>query len=88
MAQLKHAKNVRERGIEFERFAEMDVDAAISSEDTRRNYGEQRLRVLGYIDGRLHAAVITPRSDAIRVMSLRRANKREVRAYAKERQSS
>jgi uncharacterized DUF497 family protein len=44
--------------------------------------------VLGYIDGLLHAAVITPRGDRIRVISLRRANKREERAYAKERQSS
>ena len=45
-------------------------------------------RVLGTIDRLLHAAVITPRGDKIRVISLRRANRREGRAYAKERQSS
>jgi uncharacterized protein len=66
----------------------MDLERAISVEDTRRDYGEQRLRVLGYINGVLHAAVITPRGDKIRVISLRRANRREERAYAKERQSS
>ena len=60
----------------------------MSVENTRRTYGEQRLRVLGYIDGLLHGRVITPRGDRIRVISLRRANKREERAYAKERQSS
>ena len=86
--EAKSARNVRERGIGFERFGDIDVDAAVSVEDTRRTYGEQRLRVLGYIDGLLHAAVITPRGDRIRVISLRRANKREERAYAKERQSS
>lgn len=84
----KNAQNIRRRGIGFERFAEMDLETAISVEDTRKDYGERRLRVLGYIDHLLHAAVITPRGDRIRVISLRRANRREERAYAKERQSS
>ena len=66
----------------------MEFETAISLEDTRKDYGERRLRVLGTIDGELHAAVITPRGETLRVISLRRANKREERAYAKERQSS
>ena len=84
----KSAKNVRERGVGFERFADMEFETAISVEDTRKDYGERRMRVLGGIDGELHAAVITPRGEKIRVISLRRANKREEHAYAKERQSS
>ena len=84
----KSADNRRKRAIGFERFADMELDRAISIEDTRREYGERRLRVLGFIDGRLHAAVITPRGEKIRVISLRRANRREVRNYAKARQSS
>ncbi len=83
----KSAKNRRERGIGFERFADMDLETAISVEDARKDYGERRLRVLGHIEGQLHAAVITARGDAVRVISLRRANTREERAYAKERQS-
>jgi uncharacterized DUF497 family protein len=66
----------------------MDFDTAISVEDTRKGYGEPRLRVLGPIDGKLHAAVITPRGETIRVIISRRANTREERAYAKGRQSS
>ncbi len=66
----------------------MDLETAISLEDTRKDYGERRLRVLGTIDGKLHTAVVTPRGETIRVISLRRANRREERAYAKERQSS
>ena len=85
---VKSAENIRKRGIGFERFADMDLDRAISVEDTRKAYGERRLRVLGFIDGRLHAAVITPRGEKIRVISLRRANRRELQAYEKERQSS
>ena len=66
----------------------MDLDTAVSVEDTRKDYGERRLRVLGRIESQLHAAVITARGDTVRVISLRRANRREERAYAKERQSS
>ncbi len=84
----KNARNIRERGISFERFADIDAETALSGEDVRKDYGERRLRVLGFIDGLLYAAVVTPRGEKIRVISLRRANRREERAYAKERQSS
>ena len=84
----KSAKNLRERGIGFERFADLDVDTAIGIEDTRQNYGERRVCVLGHTAGQLHVAVITPRGDTIRVISLRRANEREERVYAKERRQS
>jgi len=79
---------VRQRGIGFERFADIDLETAISVDDTRKEYGERRMRVLGRIDGQLHAAVITPRGEKIRVISLRRANAREERAYEKECQSA
>ena len=83
--EVKSARNVRVRGIGFERFADIHFDAAVTQEDGRRSYGEQRLRVLAPIDGRLYAAVITPRGERIRVISLRRANRREELTYAKER---
>jgi uncharacterized DUF497 family protein len=86
--EAKSAQNIRTRGIGYERFGDIDFDTAVTMEDSRRSYGEQRLRVLAYIDGRLHAAVITPRGERIRVISLRRANKRERQTYAKERQST
>jgi uncharacterized DUF497 family protein len=82
----KSLRNVRERSIGFERFADMEPETAVTTPDTRRDYGEVRLRVLGQIDGRLHAAVITLREDRIRVISLRRANEREERWYEKVRQ--
>ncbi len=86
--QAKSARNIKERGIGFERFADMDLEHAISSEDTRTEYGERRIRMFGPIDDRLHVAVITFRGDRIRVISLRRANRREERRYAKESEST
>lgn len=83
--EAKNARNIRVRGIAFERFADLDFDTAITIDDTRLDYGERRMRVLGFIGGRLHVAVVTPRGERIRVISLRRANKREEKAYAQER---
>lgn len=50
-------------------------------EDTRRDYGEPRYRVFGYIGDWLYAAVFTPRSDALHVISLRKTNSREVKPH-------
>ena len=52
------------------------------TEDERRDYGEPRIRVFALLDGRLHIAVVTPREDALRVISFRRANRKEARIYA------
>ncbi|MHC1729094.1 MAG: BrnT family toxin [Syntrophobacteraceae bacterium] len=40
-----------------------------------------RYRAFALIDSRLHALVFTPREGAIRVISLRKANRREVLRY-------
>ena len=84
----KDARNLREREISLARFADMEPDSMLTVPDVRRDYGEPRLRVFGRIHGRLHLAVITRRADVTRVISLRRANEREQRTYAKETQSA
>jgi hypothetical protein len=60
----------------------LDWETALSIEDTRKDYGERRFRVLGMIGGLLYAVVITPRSGGMRVISLRRANLKERSSYA------
>ena len=50
---------------------------ALIDRDTRHNYGEDRFQALGMIDGRLHFLVFTMRGDALRAISLRKANSRE-----------
>ena len=80
----KNARNIAERGLSFERVAELDWDTAMVAEDTRRGYGETRLLVMARPDGRLHAVVVTPRGDDLHVISFRKASKREVERYAKK----
>ena len=80
----KNDRNVAERGLSFERVAELDWLAAVALEDTRRDYGERRVRVLAPLSGRLHVAVITYRDNAVHVISFRKANRKEARWYEQE----
>ena len=84
---FKNETNIRDRGLSFERAANFDFETAAFKQDTRREYGEIRLRALGYLDGRMHALVFTETAKGIRVISFRKANKREVLTYEQETQS-
>ena len=77
----KNQRNIVARGISFERAAAFEWDTALIAEDTRRDYGERRFQALGVIEGRLHVLVFTPRAGKTHVISLRKANQREVKRY-------
>ena len=62
---------------------QLDWATALIEEDTRKAYGERRYFVLGFIGERLHAAVFTPRAGKVHVISLRKANTREVKRHEK-----
>lgn len=78
----KNQRNIENRDLPFDHAAELDWDTALTWIDDRRDYGETRYCALGYIDHRLHHIAFTVREDTIRVISLRKANKREVKKYA------
>lgn len=77
----KNDRNLAERGLAFERVGDLDWSSAFAIKDTRRDYGERRLRVAAPLDGRLYIAVVTVRGDTLHVISFRKANRREVDAY-------
>jgi uncharacterized DUF497 family protein len=79
----KNASNIASRGLSFELVEQMEWATALIQEDTRKAYGERRFQVLGFIGERLHAVVFTPREGKVHVISLRKANSREVKRYAK-----
>lgn len=78
---VKNSKNIKERGLSFDMVADIDWCSAVIIEDIRKDYGERRFRFFGYIGDRLYIAVITPRNGAIHVISLRKANNREVKEH-------
>ena len=66
----------------------MSVGTAVYRIDDRKDYGEIRVRSLGILDGRVHALVFKRiDADCIRVISFRKANKREIKDYECEIQS-
>ena len=77
----KCERNTAERGLSFELVRAFDWSAALVLEDQRNDYGERRFQALGFIGDRLYMLVSTPRPGAVHVISLRKANKREVTGY-------
>ena len=72
----------RERGFDFAYAARVFFDPHRRIEaDTRHSYGEDRYQVKDKVDGRLFVVVYTPRAKAIRIISARKANQRELQRY-------
>ena len=80
--ETKRIKNLAKHGIEFEAILRFDWSMSVSGPDRRVTYGEERIVAFAPIDGRLHATVYTTRGDIRRIISLRKANRREQASYA------
>ena len=72
----KNSRNIRERGLSFDRASDFEFPTAIRSIDTRRDYGQTRHVALGYLVMRLHVLCFVETATGIRVISFRRANAR------------
>lgn len=79
----KESRNISERNLSLDLAEQLDWAIALIWEDKRKDYGEQRYCALGFIADRLHSVVFTPRDGKPRIISLRKANKREVKRYEK-----
>ncbi len=80
----KDEANLRKHSISLTAAEDMDLDTASVKLDTRKHYGEKRFNAIGYIGARLYVLTFTPRGKNMRVISLRRANKKERKNYEKE----
>jgi len=80
----KRAANLAKHGVDFEEAERFDWSLAIEAIDDRADYGEERWVALGSIDERLHVLTYTVRGENIRLISLRKANRRESEHYEEE----
>lgn len=82
----KDAANLAKHGVSLLDAVGFEWDTAVIWPDTRRDYGERRMVALGYIGLRIMAVVFVDRPPAHpterRIISLRKANTREVKRYA------
>ncbi len=81
--QIKSDKNLAERGLSFDRASDFGWGASEITVDIRNDYPETRYVAVGYLDHRLHILCFTPVADAVRVISFRKANRREGDKYGK-----
>jgi uncharacterized protein len=81
---VKDELNVANHGVSLELAAELDWSEVVAYVDTRRDYCEVREVGFGVVDGRLYCVVFTQRGRTMRVISMRKANKREIRSYVEQ----
>lgn len=79
----KSAKNTTERNLPFDYVMDFEWETAILMEDTRKQYPERRFLAAGFLNNRLYILCFSKISGGIRVISFRKANKREVNRYEK-----
>jgi len=73
----KHRKSLAERGIGFDFAARILEGDVVEWVDTRRDYGETRFIALGEVEGEWLVVFYTWRGDARRIISARRAGRKE-----------
>jgi hypothetical protein len=79
----KDARNKKKHGISLSRAAGFDFEAAIFLVDDREDYGEVRIRAIGFLDARLYSLVFAQDGEDIRAISLRKATRHEEKEYEK-----
>lgn len=79
----KDASNRLKHGVSLATAADLDWEHALVWIDERREYGEPRMIALAPKLGVLYFVAFVDRHSARRVISLRRANRREVEHYVK-----
>ncbi len=81
---IKSEQNIKLRSLSFDRAGDFDRESAIYYEDDRMDYPEDRIIALGFLGVRLHVICFTPIDGGVRIISFRKASRREVRCYEEE----
>lgn len=77
----KDASNRAKHGVSLALAAELDWEAALVWVDERKDYGEMRMIALAPRTGMLYCLAFVDRGPVRRIISLRRANRREAQHY-------
>ena len=83
-SETKRAANIKAHGLDFVDAASVFEGLTFTFEDDRFSYGEQRFVTLGLLAGVTVSVVHTENEYEIRVISFRKASKRESQIYDDE----
>lgn len=78
----KLASNVRKHFVWFEEAHRFEWVNALIIADRRRRHPETRFKAFGYIGNRIHVMIYCLREYSVRLISLRKANPREIEYHA------
>ena len=78
----KNVINIQKHGLDFNDAIDIFNHAMLSKEDTSQKYGEARWISIGWIKILVGVVIYTEQiGDTIRIISARKATKKEVRKY-------
>ena len=77
----KHDKTRRERGFGFDYAARIFAGRTVEIIDRRRDYGEERVRAIGEIEGRVYVVVYTDRPGVRWILSAWKAGGRDLKTW-------
>ncbi|MBI1926169.1 BrnT family toxin [Candidatus Poribacteria bacterium] len=77
----KNQENISRRGISFQQAAKIFQGDILEWEDTREDYGEARMIVIGRSERHLLRVIYTQRGNRTRIISARKADKNDRRKY-------
>ncbi len=77
----KAETNLLKHRVSIDAIYGFDWDDAMIWEDRRKDYGESRMAALGFIGERLFFCAFVDRDAVRRIITLRKANSREIRIY-------
>jgi uncharacterized DUF497 family protein len=75
--EAKRQSNLRKHGLDFADAAAVLAGTTLTKEDLRFQYGERRFNTLGYFQGEEVSITHTERHNGIRIISFRKATRRE-----------
>ena len=77
----KNRSNLAKHGLDFEDAEQVLAGLCFSVQDRRFEYGEERLITIGQLEGRVVVIAHVERGEGTRIISMRKANRREQKAY-------
>ena len=77
----KETANQAKHGVSLALATQLDWSEVMACADDRRDYSEVREIGFGVIARRLYCVVFTQRGSTMHIISMRKANKREVKLY-------
>ena len=81
--EAKRLRILEERGLDIAESGLVFRDNYVELADDRKDYGEPRFRVWGYLHGRRVSLVWTPRDEKRRIITMRHAHEQEHSARSK-----